>query len=168
MIIAVISLHIHSSQAHENSQMTSSQRQWLHSSVGSSVRRTGIARSRAQTPLKSWLFQASIRSCLNCVHNCDDHSLLDKKTKSNICHHMLTLSTQLQNRSFHVVERTRTSVKRWKMHVQSVQKYCFFIVKYANLWVFCCRRRSGCLSSLLSRFDGVRLSQLLSLLKICS
>ena len=40
-------------------------------------RRTGIARSRVQTPLKSWLFQASIRNCLNCVRNCDDHSLLD-------------------------------------------------------------------------------------------
>ena len=51
-----------------------------------------------------------------------------KKTKLNICHDMLTSSTQLQNRSFHVVERTRTSVqsvKKWKMHVQSVQKYCF-------------------------------------------
>ena len=32
-----------------------------------------------------------------------------KKTKLNICHHMLTSSTQLQNWSFHVVERTRTS-----------------------------------------------------------
>ena len=40
-------------------------------------RRTGIARSRVQTPLKSWLFQTSIR---NCVHNCDDHSLLDTTT----------------------------------------------------------------------------------------
>ena len=36
-----------------------------------------IASSRVQTPLKSWLFQASIRNCLNCVHNCDDHSLLE-------------------------------------------------------------------------------------------
>ena len=27
-----------------------------------------------------WLFQASIRKCLNCVHNCDDHSLLDFKS----------------------------------------------------------------------------------------
>jgi len=27
--------------------------------------------------LKSWLFQASTRNCLNCVHNCDDHSSLD-------------------------------------------------------------------------------------------
>jgi len=27
--------------------------------------------------LKSWIFQASIRNCLNCVRNCDDHSLLD-------------------------------------------------------------------------------------------
>ena len=34
-----------------------------------------------------------------------------KKTKLNICHHMLTSSTQLQNRSFHVAERTRTSSK---------------------------------------------------------
>jgi len=33
---------------------------------------------RVQTPLKSWFFQASIRlNCLNCVHNCDDHSLRD-------------------------------------------------------------------------------------------
>ena len=29
-------------------------------------------------------------------------------------------------------------------------KVLFFIVKYANLWGFCCRRRRGCLSSLLS------------------
>ena len=34
-----------------------------------------------------------------------------KKTKLNICHHMLTSSTQLQNWSVHVVERTRTSTK---------------------------------------------------------
>ena len=30
-------------------------------------------------------------------------------------------------------------------------KILFFIVKYANLWGFCCRRRSGCLRSLISR-----------------
>ena len=34
---------------------------------------TGIARSRVQTPLKSWIFfQASLCNCINCVH-CDDH-----------------------------------------------------------------------------------------------
>ena len=55
----------------------SSQRQWLHSSVGYLERRTGTTRSWVQTPLKSWLFQASVRNCLNCAHNCDDHSLLD-------------------------------------------------------------------------------------------
>ena len=32
-----------------------------------------------------------------------------KMTKWNICYHLLTSSTQLRNRSFHVVERTRTS-----------------------------------------------------------
>ena len=51
----------------------------------------------------------------------------EKKTKLNICHHMVTSSTQLQNRSFHVAERTRTSAKcqKLKMHVQSVRNYCF-------------------------------------------
>ena len=47
-------------------------------------------------------------------------------------------------------------------------KILFFTVKYANLWGSCCRCRRGCLSFLLSRYYGVRLSQLLSLLKICS
>ena len=43
-------------------------------------RRIGIARSRVQTPLETWLFQASISNCLNCPHNCEDHSLLDFKS----------------------------------------------------------------------------------------
>ena len=75
-----------------------------------------------------------------------------KKTKLNICHHMLTSSTQLQNRSFHVVERTRTSSKCQKMKYARAKraKILFSIVKYANLWGFCCRRRRGCLSSLIS------------------
>ena len=38
-----------------------------------------------------------------------------KKTKLNIFRHMLTSSSQLQNRLFHVVERTRTSSKCQKM-----------------------------------------------------
>ena len=75
-----------------------------------------------------------------------------KKTKINICHHMLTSSIRLQNRSFHVVERTRTSSKCQKIKNARAKraKLLFFIVKYANLWRSCCRRRRGCLSSLLS------------------
>ena len=74
-----------------------------------------------------------------------------KKTKLNIFHHMLTSSTQLQNRSFHVIERTRTSSNYQKMKNARAKraKILFFIVKYANLWGFCCRCRRGCLSSLL-------------------
>ena len=78
-----------------------------------------------------------------------------KKAKLNICDHMLTSSTQLQNRSFHVVERTRTSSKCQKMKNARAKraKILFFIVKYANLCGSCCRRRRrrrrGCLSSLL-------------------
>ena len=58
-----------------------------------------------------------------------------KKTKINICHHMLTSSIQLQNRSFHVVERTRSSTKCQKMKNARAKraKILFFIAKYANL-----------------------------------
>jgi len=75
-----------------------------------------------------------------------------KKTKLNICHHMLTWSTHQQNRSFHVVERTGTSTKCQKMKNARAKraKILFFIVKYANLWGFCCRRRRGCLSTLMT------------------
>ena len=76
-----------------------------------------------------------------------------KKKNLNICHHMLTSSKQLQNRSFHVVEGTRTSSKCQKMKYARAKraKILFFIVKYANLWGFSCRRRRGCLSSLLQK-----------------
>ena len=64
---------------------------------------------------------------------------------------MLTSSTQLQNRSFDVVERTRTSSKCQKMKYARAKraKFLFFTVKYANLWRSCCCRRRGCVSSLI-------------------
>ena len=63
---------------------------------------------------------------------------------------------QLQNRSFHVVERTRTSSKCQKMKNARAKraKILFFIVKYANLWVSCCCGRRGCLSSLILQSNG--------------
>ena len=75
-----------------------------------------------------------------------------RKTKLNICHHRLTSSTELQNRSFDVVERTRTSSKCQKLKNARAKraKILFSIVKYANLSGFCCRRRRGCLSSLIA------------------
>ena len=77
-----------------------------------------------------------------------------KKTNLNICHHMLTSPTQLQNWSFHVVERTRTSKKCQTLKNARAKRaqILFFIVKYANLWGFCCRCRRGCLSSLMFFF----------------
>ena len=63
---------------------------------------------------------------------------------------MLTSSPQLQSRSFHVVERTRTSSKCPNLKNARAKRaeILFFIVRYANLWRFWCRRRRGCLSSL--------------------
>ena len=72
----------------------------------------------------------------------------DKRTKLNICHHMLASSTQLQNSSFHVVERTEMSTKCTKMkNVRAKRATLLFLtVKYANLRACCCRRRPTWLS----------------------
>ena len=50
-----------------------------------------------------------------------------KKTKLNICYHMLTSSMQPQNMSFHVKKNDNVfeMSKNEKIHVQSMQKYCF-------------------------------------------
>ena len=58
-----------------------------------------------------------------------------KIKKLKICRQVLTLSTQLQNKSFQVVERTRTTAKCTKMKNARAKhaKLPFFIVKYANL-----------------------------------
>ena len=53
------------------------------------------------------------------------------KTKLNICHNMLTSSTQLQKRSFHVAERTRTSSNCQQM--KNVR------AKRAKILFFCCQ-----------------------------
>ena len=45
-------------------------------------------RYREVTRSKSWLFKASIRNCLNYVHNCDDHSLLDFKSAVQYMKHI--------------------------------------------------------------------------------
>ena len=85
-----------------------------------------------------------------------------KKTKLNICHHTLALSKHLQNRSFHVVEKTRTFSKCQKMTYARAKraKILFLIVKYANLWGFSCRRRRACLSSLFFHYTVVRCTDL--------
>ena len=83
----------------------------------------------------------------------------NKTTKLNICHHMLSSSTQLQNRSFHVVEGARRSAKCEKMKNARAKraKMLILVVKYANLWLFRYRRRRGCLRSLNTRVKQLTL-----------
>ena len=80
----------------------------------------------------------------------------DKKAKLNICHHMPTSSTQLQDRSFHVVGRTRTSAKCQKMKTARVKraKYCFSLSNMQILRYSCCRRLGRRLSSLFTEFNA--------------
>ena len=56
-----------------------------------------------------------LEKCVLTILELNRNQRLGHRTKLNVCHHTLTLSTQLQNRSFHVVERTRTSKKCHKM-----------------------------------------------------
>ena len=60
----------------------------------------------------------------------------DNKTKLNMCHHMLTSSTQLQNRSLHVVEWTRTSSKCQKKKKKCTCKACKNTVFHCQICKF--------------------------------
>ena len=71
MILAVMSA-INCEEKPEKFGLRRSLNPWPHDTgaifLGTSVdrgykRRSGIARSRVQTPLKSWIFQASLRNC---------------------------------------------------------------------------------------------------------
>ena len=58
-----------------------------------------------------------------------------KKTRLNICHHMLTSSTQLQSRSFHIVERTITSSKCQKMkNARAKRAKILFSLVNMHIW----------------------------------
>lgn len=67
------------------------------------------------------------------------------------CHHILTSSTQQQNRPFHVVETTRTPAKYLKIKNARVKqaKLLFFIVTSSTLRRSCCCGRRGCISSII-------------------
>ena len=78
--------------------------------------------------------------------------LRDKKTKLNICHHMLTSSTQLL--PFHDVKRTRTSLRCPKMRNPRAKRAKLLFFKYAK-WCSCRRRSHSCLSSLFTVIQQV-------------
>ena len=60
--------------------------------------------------------------------------------KLKIYHQVLKSSTQLKNRSFHVVERTATAAKCITMkNARAKRAKLFFVVKYANLRRSCRR-----------------------------
>ena len=68
---------------------------------------TRIVRSQVQTPLKSWIFQASLCNCENCIHNCEHHILL-----------VFILYLQFNNNMVHFI-------------------YNFISICHVNTWISC-------------------------------
>ena len=65
-----------------------------------------------------------------------NYSLREKKAKLNICHHILTyLSTQLQNRSFHLVEKNENVCKMSKNKKCRFKAYKSFFFALSNMQV---------------------------------
>ena len=60
-----------------NPQLTCSQRQWLHSSVGRASHPYREVTGSNPVEVLNFFFQASFRNCINCVH-CDDHFFIFK------------------------------------------------------------------------------------------
>ena len=81
-------IHMHHSltylsREHMNPKLTCSQRQWLHRSVGTASHRYREVMASSPVEVLNF-FQASLRNCKNCDHNCEDHSSFDKIQKSAI------------------------------------------------------------------------------------
>ena len=95
----------------------------------------------------SQLFEAIMRAkyILNIPELSWSQRVRDKKTKLNICHNMLTSSTQLQNRSFFVGKK--------KIKLARAKRARLLFFKYANFWRSCGRR--ACFSSLIYKATTV-------------
>ena len=78
---------------------------WPAPNVSGFIAQLGIARSRVQTPLKSWIFQASLRNCNNCVHNCEDQSFIWFHIRSSyvihFIYHFIMVDNYSANHFFH-------------------------------------------------------------------
>ena len=61
------------SREHMNPKLTCSQRQWLHSPVGRASHWYREVTGSSPVEVLNF-FQASLRNCKNCDHNCEDHS----------------------------------------------------------------------------------------------
>jgi len=77
--------------------------------------------------LKSLLFQASIRNCLNCVHNCNDHSSLD--------YFFLITSVVFGGKELIFATTFSFLTLLWlQIHTQKVVLTCNFLMK-TDIWL---------------------------------
>ena len=97
---------------------------------------TGIARSRVQTLLKSWIFfRLLYATASNCVHNCEDHPSLDFNTAVHIWFISYTSFWKFSIKhlfdNFKIISRhfrgTKINILRGSMHPDPLVGSCLHI-----------------------------------------
>ena len=99
-----------------NPQLTCSQCQWLHSSVG---RASHLYREvTGSNPVEVLdFFQASLRNCINCVH-CDDHFFIFTFV---FCCHYVCRASSVENVCNETSRQVTTDLMSMKNHVLAKQ-----------------------------------------------
>ena len=112
-----------------NPKLTCSQRQWLHSSVGRASHRYHEVTGSSPVEVLNF-FQASLRNCKNCDHNCGDHSSFDLITELCEQHNIKQVFGAPRTPTIQgLVERNNLTVKEnitniLKERDQNLNKWC--------------------------------------------
>ena len=106
--------------------------------------------------LKKLLFQASIHNCLNCVHNCYDHSLLEFKSTVQYMKHFIYHFTLISVQPF-----VNTVPLKINLHSQRTDFCSYFSYKRSSYYVIECVssykvvQSSDCVRNIYRQYFGV-------------
>ena len=121
------------SREHMNPKLTCSQRQWLHSSVGRASHRYREVTGSSPVEVLNF-FQASLRNCKNCDHNCEDHSSFD--IISLMCFLFIVDKERLQYLIYSNIQLSRVTIKIWYIlvNLRLYWKKSDFTVNENDMW----------------------------------
>ena len=122
-----------------NPKLTCSQCQWFHSSVGRASHRYRKVTGSSPVEVLNF-FQASLRNCKNCDHNCEDHSSFDFQFYLLTQRYIAPFVTQvfdymMSKYCFCEVHVWQTQVYASVIIVGKITNLCF---SYDVVFWFCC------------------------------